>query len=224
MNPPWVGDDGPVDEVDVLLDDDHKPPMGALAVVRRGLAVSPELKDGLGLTLFLALVGAGGRVLVPVLTQQVIDRGVAAGQVDMGQVWRMTALAVGCLAITTTTNWRTRVRLARAAEGALANLRARVFGHVHKLSIARHAPIGSNKRVPSAGRASSTASNPARTVATATFASRSSSAAPANRSASTASAPSTLTTTAPSKLSWATPETCPSRSCTRSAGPPMARW
>jgi ATP-binding cassette subfamily B protein len=138
VNPPWVGEDGAVDAVDVLLDDDHKPPMGALAVVRRGLAVSPELKDGLGVTILLALIGAGGRVLVPVLTQQVIDRGVAEGRVDMGQVWRMTVLAIGALSITTTTNWRTRVRLARAAEGALANLRSRVFGHVHQLSIARH--------------------------------------------------------------------------------------
>jgi ATP-binding cassette subfamily B protein len=138
VNPPWVGDEGAVDEVDVLLDDDGKPPMGALAVVRRGLAVSPELKDGLGITILLALVGAGGRVLVPVLTQQVIDRGVAEGRVDMAQVWRMTLLAVVALSITTTTNWRTRVRLARAAEGALANLRSRVFDHVHQLSIARH--------------------------------------------------------------------------------------
>src|SRR5688572_33218737 len=88
--------------------------MGALAVVRRGLAVSPELKAGLGVTILLALIGAGGRVLVPVLTQQVIDRGVAEGGVDMGEVWQLTGLAVAALAVTATTNWRTRVRLARS--------------------------------------------------------------------------------------------------------------
>ena len=42
------------------------------------------------------------------------------------------------LAVTTVANWLTRVRLARAAERALANLRSRVFDHIHRLSIARH--------------------------------------------------------------------------------------
>ena len=70
--------------------------------------MSPELKAGLGVTILLALIGAGGRVLVPVLTQQVIDRGVSEGGVEMGEVWRLTGLAVAALTVTTTTNWRTR--------------------------------------------------------------------------------------------------------------------
>ena len=130
---------GDVDIVDLLLDDDaDRPPVGAVAVVRRGMEVSPELRDGLGLTIGLALVGAGGRVLVPVLTQQIIDRGISGEGVRMATVWRLAAIAAAALAVTTVTNWRTRVRLARAAETALANLRGRVFDHVHKLSIARH--------------------------------------------------------------------------------------
>jgi putative ABC transport system ATP-binding protein len=130
------------DAVDVLLSDDldARPPAGALDVVRRGLAVSPELRQGLGTTIALALVGAGGRVLIPVLTQQIIDRGIAAGPggVDMGTVWSLAGVAMVVLAVTTTTNWLTRVRLARAAETALARLRTKVFDHVHRLSIARH--------------------------------------------------------------------------------------
>jgi putative ABC transport system ATP-binding protein len=126
------------DEIDQLLDDLDKPPVGAVAVVRRGMEVSPELRNGLGVTIALALVGAGGRVLVPVLTQQIIDRGITEDGVRMGTVWRLSAIAAAALAVTTVTNWRTRVRLARAAETALANLRRRVFDHVHRLSIARH--------------------------------------------------------------------------------------
>lgn len=113
---------------------------GAVAVVRRGLAVSPELRRGLGVTVALALVGAGGRVLVPVLTQQVIDRGIrgGAGDVDVGLVWALSGVALAALALTTATNWLTRVRLARSAEAALAGLRRQVFDHVHRLSVARH--------------------------------------------------------------------------------------
>lgn len=126
------------DEVDRLLDAADEEPVGALAVVRHGLKVSPELREGLGVTITLALIGAGGRVLVPVLTQQVIDRGITPEGVEVGTVWRLSVLAMLILVLTTLTNWRTRVRLARAAERALANLRNRVFDHIHRLSIARH--------------------------------------------------------------------------------------
>ena len=130
------------DEVfDVLLDDDvEKPPAGAVEVVRRGLRVSPELRQGLGVTVALALVGAFGRVLIPVLTQQVIDRGLGSGEgdVDMETVWLLAAVALVVLVLTTVTNWLTRARLARSAETALAGLRRKVFDHVHKLSVARH--------------------------------------------------------------------------------------
>ena len=131
----------PDDLFDVLLDDDvEKPPAGAVEVVRRGLRVSPELRQGLGVTIGLALVGAFGRVLIPVLTQQVIDRGLGAGEgdVDMETVWGLAAISMGVLVVTTITNWMTRVRLARSAETALAGLRRKAFDHIHRLSIARH--------------------------------------------------------------------------------------
>ena len=43
--------------------------------LRRGLALSPELRTGLAGTLALALVAMLGRVAVPVAVQQGIDRG-----------------------------------------------------------------------------------------------------------------------------------------------------
>ncbi len=138
---PTVEEVDEVDEVDRLLDGEVEHPEGALSVVRRGLAVSPELRKGLGTTVGLALLGAGGRVLVPVLTQQVIDRGIRGGQpgdVDMPLVLGLAAVSLVVLSLTTLTNWLTRTRLARAAETALAGLRRRVFDQVHRLSIARH--------------------------------------------------------------------------------------
>ncbi len=58
------------DEEELLRD------AGAIAVLRRGLAVTPELKEGLLLTGVLAVATALGKLAVPVLIQQILDRGV----------------------------------------------------------------------------------------------------------------------------------------------------
>ena len=51
---------------------------GAIAVLRRGLAVTPELRQGLLLTAVLAVATALGKLAVPVLIQQILDRGCSA--------------------------------------------------------------------------------------------------------------------------------------------------
>src|SRR5207248_11441979 len=60
----------------------HVPPpapiQGAWRVLRRGVAESPELRAGFGYTLALAMALAAGRVVIPVLIQQVIDHGIDA--------------------------------------------------------------------------------------------------------------------------------------------------
>ena len=49
------------DDIDLLLDDDdRRPPVGALEVVRRGMAVSPELRNGLGVTILLGSSARAG--------------------------------------------------------------------------------------------------------------------------------------------------------------------
>ena len=56
----------------------EKPEEGTMATVRRGIALSPELRPGLLGTLALALVSMAGRVAVPIAVQQGIDRGIRA--------------------------------------------------------------------------------------------------------------------------------------------------
>ena len=43
--------------------------IGAIATIRRGVAFSPELKEGLGRTLVLAVLASVGQVVVPVAVQ-----------------------------------------------------------------------------------------------------------------------------------------------------------
>ena len=48
----------------------------ATTAIGRGLEEAPVLRQGLALTWVLAAIGAGGRVVVPILIQQAIDRGI----------------------------------------------------------------------------------------------------------------------------------------------------
>ena len=55
-------------------------------MLRRGLAVSDELRRGLGVTAAVAVFAAVGRLIVPILVQLVLDHGVL-GQADTGPAW-----------------------------------------------------------------------------------------------------------------------------------------
>src|SRR4051794_17238442 len=71
--------------------------------LRRGLAMSPELRPGLVGTIVLAVLATAGRVVVPVAIQQAIDRGVRApGGPDLTVIGRIVAITCGVLVITMT--------------------------------------------------------------------------------------------------------------------------
>ena len=112
---------------------------GAIAVLRRGLAVTPELKQGLILTAVLAVATALGKLAVPILIQQILDKGVLG---DDG--YRPGFVAAACLGTALLTiglyfiSRATFLRLVRAAEASLLGLRVRTFRHIHRLSLADH--------------------------------------------------------------------------------------
>jgi ATP-binding cassette subfamily B protein len=112
---------------------------GAVSVLRRGLAASPELRTGLALTVALAVMGAVGRITVPVLIQQILDRGVTG--VDELQAGFVVAACAGALVLVggiALLSRITYVRLVTAAEEALRALRVRAFARIHDLSVADH--------------------------------------------------------------------------------------
>ncbi len=133
-----------------LGDDRTEHGTGAWATIRRGLALSPELRVGLGGTLVLALVATAGRLVVPIAVQQVIDRGILSGvevgvvsegpiAVDLRFVTWMVGLAVAAVIVTGgVTSWM-HMRLARVSESALSTLRIRAFRHIHDLSMLHQA-------------------------------------------------------------------------------------
>ncbi|HVF19019.1 MAG TPA: ABC transporter ATP-binding protein [Mycobacteriales bacterium] len=115
-------------------------PQGSWHVLRRGLALSPEFREGIGITLVLALVATAGRLVVPVVIQQTLDRGLRTdGGVDVGFVRRTVAIAAAVLVVTALASYLTSLRLARNTERALSALRVRAFRHVHDLSVLHQA-------------------------------------------------------------------------------------
>ncbi|MGH9214092.1 MAG: ABC transporter ATP-binding protein [Acidimicrobiales bacterium] len=124
---------GPTPDEEVLAS------AGAVEVLRRGLAATPELREGVFFTIGLAVLTAAGRLAVPVLIQQVLDRGIRG---DSGFrptfVYSWTAIsAVSLVVLYLLARW-TYIRMVRATQNGLLGLRMRVFSHVHRLSVAEH--------------------------------------------------------------------------------------
>ncbi|MFZ6005014.1 MAG: ABC transporter ATP-binding protein [Actinomycetota bacterium] len=112
---------------------------GAISVLRRGLAVTPELRQGLVLTAVLAVATAAGKLAVPILIQQILDRGVLGSD-----GYRPGFVAIACSGVAVLivglygASRATFLRLVRAAEASLLGLRVRAFSHIHRLSMAEH--------------------------------------------------------------------------------------
>ncbi|GAB4085755.1 ABC transporter ATP-binding protein [Myceligenerans cantabricum] len=109
--------------------------LGVLATLRRGIQLSPQMLDGAWITLGLAVLAAGGKVVVPLAVQSTIDDGIlASGGPDAGRVVTLAVLAAVGLVLAGVCAALVNVRLFRATEAGLATLRTRAFRHVHDLS------------------------------------------------------------------------------------------
>ena len=112
---------------------------GAIGVLRRGLAVTPELREGLLLTVLLAILTAAGKLALPILIQQVLDRGVRGSQGFRPTfVYGTSAATAVAVILLYVLSRATYLRLVRATEASLLGLRMRAFEHIHKLSVAEH--------------------------------------------------------------------------------------
>jgi ATP-binding cassette, subfamily B, bacterial len=110
--------------------------VSTMTTLRRGLAMSPELRIGLGGTLVLAVFATAGRVAVPVAIQQGIDRGLRApGGPNLGVVATIVAITAAVLLVTMISAYLMNVRLYTVSETALAGIRTRTFRHIHDLSM-----------------------------------------------------------------------------------------
>lgn len=112
---------------------------GTVAAFRGVLAQMPELRIGVAMSVGLALATSAGRVVVPILVQQILDRGILG---DAGYRPTFVAVATVLGVVAVIGFWLlgtvTIARLTRAAEAGLAGLRVRTFAHIHRLAAADH--------------------------------------------------------------------------------------
>ena len=110
--------------------------MGGIAVIRRGLSMSPAIKKGFGLTMLLAILSTMGSSVVPIVVKQTIDSGLGKGQsIDRGKIINYLLIAAVLIVITAVCAYAMRVRLFTASERGLAEVRVEAFRHVHDLSM-----------------------------------------------------------------------------------------
>lgn len=116
-----------------------RPTEPALHILRRGLAVTPTLRRGLAFTVAAAVLGAVGKLTVPLLIRVATDRGLRPGSdPDLGFVLTACgAAAVLIMGIFLLQRWAF-VRLVVLTERSLLELRMSLFEHLHRLSIAHH--------------------------------------------------------------------------------------
>ena len=110
--------------------------ISGFAVIRRGLAMSAAIKQGLGLTMLLAVLSTMGGSVVPIVIQVTIDSGLGKGRnIDTAKVGTYLVVAAVLIAITAVCAYAMRVRLFTASERGLAEVRVNAFRHVHDLSM-----------------------------------------------------------------------------------------
>ncbi|WP_432502759.1 ABC transporter ATP-binding protein [Kineococcus arenarius] len=105
-------------------------------VLRRARELTPQIAEGLGITLAIAAATTVGKLVVPIAVQQTVDTGVMGPDgPDVGRVAMLCSIAAVVVLLTVVTAWVVNVRLFRATEAGLANLRTRAFRHVHDLAV-----------------------------------------------------------------------------------------
>lgn len=107
----------------------------SLRVVIRGIRLSPELLQGIWLTLLLAVFATAGRVVVPIVVQQAIDRGFTDPErADVPVVLTTAGIGLVVLLLTGLCQVLMNRRLIKASERALASMRVATFQRIHELS------------------------------------------------------------------------------------------
>ena len=108
----------------------------AIDTIRRGVAISPELRDGLWGTFALAVLATAGQVVIPIVVQQTLDRGLNGPDgPDVRFMLEMGLVATIAIVITGVASYFMTSRLFTTAETGLASLRIKAFRHVHDLPV-----------------------------------------------------------------------------------------
>jgi ATP-binding cassette subfamily B protein len=116
-----------------------RPSESAMSVLRRGLAITPQLKKGLGFSVLMAMMSALGKLTIPLLVRLAIDRGLTGDEgVRLGYIFTACLGTLVLIFLVFLVSRWAFLRLIAMTEDALFDLRVAGFEHVHRLSVAEH--------------------------------------------------------------------------------------
>ncbi len=126
----------------LLADQGDAPDIRAMDVLRRGIRRTPGVKRTLAFSAAVSLLAAVGRLALPVLIQQVIDRGLfgPAGY-RPGLVLGLSSAAFSVAVIVSVLSPAAEIAMIRRAQENLYQLRRAAFEHVHRLSLAEQSRV-----------------------------------------------------------------------------------
>ena len=108
---------------------------GTGALIRRALLEAPSLREGLKLTLILAMVGQAVTVITPIVLQKILDEEIVPGSVDMMGVLVLAGIAMAALVIGLIVGRISLLRLVRTSSAGLSDLRTKTFRHIMSQSV-----------------------------------------------------------------------------------------
>jgi len=106
------------------------------SLIRKAVAASPVLSEGLRLTLLMATVGQGVTIVTPIVLQQIIDEEILnpAG-IDIAGVLTRAAVAVVAVVVGIIVGRAALLRLVRSSSIGLSDLRTMTFNHLLRQSV-----------------------------------------------------------------------------------------
>jgi putative ABC transport system ATP-binding protein len=105
-------------------------------VITRALTIAPALREGLKLTLFMAMVGQGVTIVTPIVLQQIIDKDILGpGAIDYSSVLSKAAVAVVALIIGIIVGRAALLLLIRSSSIGLSDMRTMTFNHLLRQSV-----------------------------------------------------------------------------------------
>jgi len=106
------------------------------SMIRRALHEAPSLRDGLRLTLTLAMVGQAITVVTPIVIQLMIDNEILdpAG-IDLSGVLTLAGIALAALVVGVVVGRASLLRLVRSSSTGLSDLRTKTFTHLMNRSV-----------------------------------------------------------------------------------------
>lgn len=106
--------------------------------INRGFNVAPALAKGIGVTFAFAVIGSLARVVMPIMIQQTIDKGLKPRNIRIDFVLQAGAIAAISVIIASLALRQAVLRLGIGAENGLYTMRVKLFEHIHQLSLADH--------------------------------------------------------------------------------------